>query len=206
MGQPIRLSQGHSWLAVTNRVIELAFRVAVASRAMTQRHLTPILLLTCVLFLSACGSVLTASTADLAGVAGAGVAGAVTKSPAGAAAIGLGVASAANGGLQIVERNVHGREQDQIAAAAGALQTNEVGQWKVTHTIPIENDEHGEVVVVRLIGSADFDCKDIIFSVDTIDQKEGVRKAFYTATVCKDGTQWKWASAEPATSRWGALQ
>lgn len=30
--------------------------------------------------------------------------------------------------------------------------------------------------------------------------------AFYVATICLDGTTWKWASAEPATERWGALQ
>jgi hypothetical protein len=31
-------------------------------------------------------------------------------------------------------------------------------------------------------------------------------RAFYTATVCRDATQWKWATAEPATERWGAMQ
>ena len=60
-------------------------------------------------------------------------------------------------------------------------------------------------VVTRLIGSADFACKEIVFSVDTVEKKTPHR-AFYTATVCQDGTTWKWASAEPATARWGALQ
>ena len=44
--------------------------------------------------LSGCGSVLTATTSDVAGIAGAGVASAVTKSPAAAAGIGLGIAKA----------------------------------------------------------------------------------------------------------------
>jgi hypothetical protein len=157
------------------------------------------------LALSGCGSVLTASTADVAGIAGAGVAGAVTKSPAGAAAIGLGVAAAANAGLASVERDVHGREQDRIAAAAGGLAPGAVGTWSVTHTIPIEDDEHGELVVTRDLGSAAFACKEIVFSVDTTADHKTSR-AFYTATVCRDGTVWKWASAEPATARWGALQ
>jgi len=26
------------------------------------------------------------------------------------------------------------------------------------------------------------------------------------ASVCRDGDKWKWASAEPATPRWGSLQ
>jgi hypothetical protein len=44
-----------------------------------------------------------------------------------------------------------------------------------------------------------------VFSVDTVEKKQPHR-AFYTATVCQDGAVWKWASAEPATARWGALQ
>ncbi|HEX2942239.1 MAG TPA: hypothetical protein VHO91_14415, partial [Rhodopila sp.] len=72
---------------------------------MTCRKLMLALLLASSCALSGCGSVLTASTADVAGIAGAGISGAVTKSPTAAAAIGLGVAAAANGGLQYVERN-----------------------------------------------------------------------------------------------------
>jgi hypothetical protein len=162
-------------------------------------------LLLCGALLSGCGSVLTATTSDVAGIAGAGVASAVTKSPTAAAGIGLGIAAGANAGLQYVERDVHTKEQDNIAEAAGGLPEGVIGHWSVSHTIPIENDEHGDLVVTRLIGSADFDCKEIVFSVDTMERKVPHR-AFYTATVCRDGTVWKWASAEPATARWGALQ
>ncbi|HQT79159.1 MAG: hypothetical protein B7Z80_25760 [Rhodospirillales bacterium 20-64-7] len=172
---------------------------------MTCRNLTLALLLASSCVLSGCGSVLTATTADVAGIAGAGISGAVTQSPTAAAGIGLGVAAAANAGLQSVERDVHSREQDQIATAAGPLIPGQIGHWSVSHTIPIEKDEHGELVVTRLVGAADFDCKEIIFSVDTMEKKV-VQKAFYTATVCRDGAKWKWASAEPATARWGALQ
>jgi hypothetical protein len=155
--------------------------------------------------LSGCGSVLTATTADVAGIAGAGVAGAVTKSPAAAAGIGLGIAAGANAGLQYLERDVHRAEQDRIAQAAGPLGVGVVGQWSVSHSVPIEDDEHGDVVVTRLVGAADFNCKEIVFSVDTVDKKIPHR-AFYTATVCQDGQTWKWATAEPATARWGSLQ
>ncbi len=166
------------------------------------RSCVPLLL---VLTLSGCGSVLTASTADVAGIAGAGVAGAVTKSGAAATGIGLGIAAGANAGLQYVERDAHSTEQDRIAAAAGALDPDVVGHWDNTHAVPIEANEHGDVVVTRLIGSDAFTCKEIVFSVDTVE-KEQPHKAFYTATVCLDGTTWKWASAEPATDRWGNLQ
>lgn len=173
--------------------------------AMIKRFHLHFLLLASVCALPACGSLLTASTADVAGIAGAGIAGAVTKSAAGAAAIGLGVAAGANAGLQYVERDVHGAEQDQIAKAAGALAPGVVGQWSVKHPIPVEDDEHGDLVVTRLIGSGNFNCREVVFSVDTIEKKQPHR-AFYTATVCQDGDTWKWASAEPATARWGSLQ
>jgi hypothetical protein len=172
---------------------------------MLPRFLLPALLLACAGALSGCASLLTATTVDVAGIAGAGVAGAVTKSPAGAAAIGLGVAAAANAGLQSVERDVHRAEQDQIAQAAGPLDPGVVGHWSVSHRFPIEADEHGDVVVTRRVGADDFNCKEIVFSVDTTE-KTVVHRAFYTATVCQDGQTWKWASAEPATARWGSLQ
>jgi hypothetical protein len=170
--------------------------------AMLTRYL---LLFACGVALSGCGSVLTASTADVSGIAGAGIANAVTKSPAAATGIGLGVAAGANLGLQYVERDVHRAEQDRIAQAAGPLPPGVLGHWSVAHSIPIENDEHGDLVVTRLVGANDFNCKEIVFSVDTVEKKV-VNRAFYTATICQDGSAWKWASAEPATARWGSLQ
>jgi hypothetical protein len=164
-----------------------------------------LILLSCAGALSGCGSVLTASTSDVAGIAGAGIANGVSKSPAAATGIGLGVAAGANAGLQYLERDVHRAEQDQIAQAAGPLTPGVVGHWSVTHTIPIEEDEHGDLVVTRLVGADDFNCKEIVFSVDTME-KQTLNRAFYTATVCQDGANWRWASAEPATARWGSLQ
>ncbi len=162
------------------------------------------------LSLAGCGSVLTEGTSDAAGLAGAGIAGAVTKDATVGAAIGLGVKSAADFGLGYVERNVHRAEQDRIAAAAGALPEGAAGAWSVVHRIPIEDDEHGALVVTRIFAArpnsgAGFTCKEIVFSVDRGAGRK-LRRAFYTATVCLDGTQWKWASAEPATERWGNLQ
>jgi hypothetical protein len=165
----------------------------------------PALWIGCLLALSGCGSLLTAGTADVAGIAGAGIAGAVTKSPTAAAGIGLGIAAGGNAALQFVERDVHGREQDRIAAAAGALEPGRVGTWRVVHDIPIEADEHGEVVVARDFGGTNFACKEIVFSVETGNPGH-IQRSFYTANVCRDGSTWKWASAEPATARWGALQ
>ena len=162
------------------------------------------------LLLAGCSQVLTESTADVAGVAGAGIAGAVTKDATAGAAIGLGVRSVANVGLQYAERRIHREEQDRIAAAAGALPEGSAGIWSVSHTVALEADEHGAVVVTRLLtarpdGGAGFTCKEIVFSVDS-GTPAAPSQSFYTATVCLDGARWKWASAEPATERWGNLQ
>ena len=162
-------------------------------------------LLPCLLALTGCGPLLSASTADVAGVAGAGIASAVSKSPAAATGIGLGIAAGANAGLQYVERDVHGVEQDRIAEAAGKLQPGMIGRWNVVHDLPIEPNEHGEVIVTQVLGGPEFSCRAIVFSVDSENDRK-VSRAFYTATVCLDGKQWKWATAEPATARWGALQ
>lgn len=153
------------------------------------------------LLLAACGSVLTESTADVAGVAGAGLASAVTHSAAGAAAIGLGVRSVAAAGLRYTERRVHRTDQDAIADAAGRLRPGEVGVWSAVHTLPIEDDQHGEVVVSRDFGTAAFRCREVVFSVDHPKRRE-----FYTTDICRDGAAWRWAEAEPSTERWGGLQ
>lgn len=155
---------------------------------------------------AACGPLLSATTSDVAGTASAGIANAVGRSPAAATGIGLGVAAAANAGLQYVERDVHATEQNQIAAAAGKLDPGMIGTWNVVHSLPIENDEHGELIVTRLLGTPDFTCKEVVFSVDTEDSKKQVTRKFYTTMVCLDGKTWKWALSEPATARWGALQ
>jgi len=154
-----------------------------------------------------CSDVLSSGTSAAAGIASAGISNSFTKSAAVATGIGLGVAAGANAGLQYAERVVHKAEQDRIAEAAGALPPNVVGTWSVVHRVPIENDEHGELVVVRDIGGAGFACKEIVFSVDAnVKKGEEPHRQFFTATVCEDNGRWQWATAEPATARWGSLQ
>jgi hypothetical protein len=63
------------------------------------------------------------------------------------------------------------------------------------------------VTVSRMISTGALDCKEIVFSVDAEATKDKpASSAFYVASICRDGNAWKWASAEPATERWGALQ
>ncbi len=165
----------------------------------------PWLLLAAASVLGGCGSVLTEGTATGAGIAGAGIAGAISRNATVGAGIGLGVGALADAGLKYAERRIHGAEQNEIAATAGPLDVGVVAAWHVEHDVPIEDDEHGELVVARTLGSEAFACKEVVFSVDTIEDKKAAR-AFYTATICRDGPVWKWATAEPATARWGGLQ
>jgi len=169
--------------------------------ARTCRNSIAALLLVSAPALGGCSSLLHEGTADLAGVGGAAAASAVTKNALVATGIGLGVRSAASAGLQYGERKVHQAEQDRIAAVAGPLAVGQVARWDVSHDVPIEADEKGEVTVSRLIGAPPLACKEIVFSVE--GEKD---RAFYVAVICQNGETWKWASAEPATERWGSLQ
>ena len=156
--------------------------------------------------LSGCGSLLTEGTATGAGIAGAGIAGAVSQNAAVGTAIGLGVAAAGNAGVLYLERTIHSHTQDEIAAAAGSLPVGAVGPWSSSHTLPIERGQHGQVVVSREIDGPDFACKEIIFSVEDGTTAAAPHQSFFTTYICRDGTKWRWATAEPATARWGALQ
>lgn len=156
------------------------------------------------LCLSGCSSLLTESSAAGAGVAGASIAGALTKNASTTAAIGLGVNAAALAGVKALEKSTHGREQDVIATAAGPLAMGATAQWSVTHKIPIEGNEHGSLTVSRIIQAGDLDCKEVVFSVDP--SKVANPRSFYLTTICRDGSTWRWAAAEPSTRRWGSLQ
>ena len=155
--------------------------------------------------LGGCTDLLNEGTAAGAGIVGAAASRAVTENAGVTTGIGLGVQAAARAGLQYTERRVHETEQNEIAAVAGTLPIGAVAPWRIVHDIPIEANQHGKVTVDRAFGGPGFACKAIVFSVDHQD-KRGLVRAFYTATVCLDGTQWKWATAEPATERWGAMQ
>ncbi|MDR6493597.1 uncharacterized protein YceK [Paraburkholderia terricola] len=157
--------------------------------------------------LSGCSSLYSEGATTSAGIAGAALAAKVTSNAAVATGIGLGAVAAARAGVQYSERVVHKNTQDGIARIAGPLEVGAVAPWSVTHSVPIEDDEHGRVTVSRAISTGALDCKEIVFSVDqTATKNVPASSAFYVASICRDGDNWKWASAEPATERWGALQ
>jgi hypothetical protein len=156
---------------------------------------------------SACSSLYSEGAVTGAGIGGAAIASKVTSNAAVATGIGLGAVAAAKAGVQYSERVVHRNTQDSIAKAAGPLDVGGVAPWSIVHSFPIEDDQHGRVTVSRTISSGALDCKEIVFSVDQDATKDkAASSAFFVASVCRDGDTWKWASAEPATERWGALQ
>jgi len=138
--------------------------------------------------------------ATIAGIAGGSATGAATGNPAVGVAVGIGVSAGGDFLARYIARTRRGAEQDVIAAAAGALPVGGRARWAIHHTIPIGN-EHGDLEVVDLITTPIAVCKQVVFSV-----VDGSAHDLYAADVCRDPRRWKWATAEPAVSRWGFLQ
>lgn len=174
---------------------------------MPLKKISGLLVLSALLGLSGCSSVVTEGGSAAAGVAGTVIATKVTNNAAVAAGIGLGVQAAARAGIQYEQRKIHGEEQDVIAHAAGDLAVGAVTNWQVKHSLPLEDNQRGRATVSRIISSQGMECKEIVFSIDgLVDKIRNATTEFYVATICRSESGWKWASAEPATERWGALQ
>lgn len=146
------------------------------------------------------------------GSAGA-VAGAVVGASTGAATVnpivGYAVAVGVNAGVDELQRYIarlrQGAEQDAIVAAVGQMQVGETRPWKIVHDIPLFDDEHGEMQVVRSIDTPLAQCREVLFTVDE-GRPQHLRRTPYTTDACLDTRGWSWAEAEPATERWGRFQ
>ncbi|MDR6445543.1 hypothetical protein J2794_001634 [Paraburkholderia terricola] len=151
------------------------------------------------LLTSGCSSVGAASGAA-AGVAS----GLITSNPAVGIGVGIAVQAATDEAIGRYMRTMHTDQQNMISALAGAMPVGETRPWAVKHALPIENG-HGQVRVTRAFGSALALCKEFVFSVQDGDGPNA-HEDWYTASACRQDKGWKWASAEPAVARWGALQ
>lgn len=143
-----------------------------------------------------------AGCSALGGFAGAaaGVAtGAATTNPAVGVGVGIMVDGAVSAAVNYTFRTLHQAQQDHIATQAGALVVGESRAWAIKNSIPYGN-EHGQVRVVREIGNPLARCREVLFSV------ESPQARWFSGNICQHSNgQWKWASAEPATLRWGSL-
>lgn len=156
--------------------------------------------------LSGCSSLITEGSSAGAGIASAALASAVTKNAGVAAGIGIGVQAITRTAVQYEQRKVHGEAQQQIARIAGPLKVGQVESWRTTLSLPLESEEAGRVAISRVISTGELDCKEIIVSVEQSGKDKLPASEFYVAAICRNGSRWDWASAEPATERWGALQ
>jgi hypothetical protein len=141
---------------------------------------------------------------QIAAVITGGATGAATGSPAVGFFIGVATDAGANYAFRYISRTRQGAEQDAIAQVAGELPVGSEAVWKIEHTIPIGN-EHGRLRVVRVIDSPLAVCKEVAFSVEE-GEGDKLRRTVFTTDICQQEATWKWASAEPAVERWGALQ
>lgn len=170
------------------------------------------------LAMSGCSSLLNETGSAAAGIAGGSLASAVTNDAGVAAGIGIAVQAGTRAYIRYGQRKIHHEAQQQIARAAGSLGVGEIGRWQTTLTLPLETEEAGRVAVSRVIASGELDCKEIVFSVDRTGSGSGggdpaavpselvENPEFFVASICKSDAGWQWATAEPATLRWGSLQ
>ena len=148
--------------------------------------------------LAGCGA-----AADLTGAAAGIAAGTAFANPAVGFGVGVGTRAAATAGLNWVVRVRQRGEQDAVAEVIGSLAPGEVRPWRIEHSIPIGN-QGGEVRLVREMDTALARCREALFSVEEDDGPEAGGQ-WFLATACRQGERWRWASAEPATARWGSL-
>jgi hypothetical protein len=149
--------------------------------------------------LGGCASIGAASGA-IAGI----TTGTVTANPAVGIGVGIAVQAATDTAINSYMRNLHQDQQDTITELVGSLPAGQSAAWQVKHTLPIENG-HGEVRVLRVFNTALAQCKEFVFSLVDGDGPDA-EAAWFVANACQQNQGWKWASAEPAVERWGALQ
>ncbi|HEV3428515.1 MAG TPA: hypothetical protein VG320_11610 [Paraburkholderia sp.] len=148
---------------------------------------------------SGCSSIGAAS-----GAAAAAATGIATANPAIGVGVGIAVQAVTDEAVNRFMKSMHADQQEMIAETAGRLPVGGSDSWRIKHKLPVENG-HGEVRVTRAFASALALCKDFAFSVQDGDAPNSPEQ-WYTASACQDDKGWKWATAEPAVERWGALQ
>jgi hypothetical protein len=150
------------------------------------------------LALGGCTSVGSISGA-VAGVASGGA----SSNPAVGIAVGIGVRAAVDESINALLRRWSDEEQTSIARQVGLMAVGQREPWQVRHAVPYRNNE-GEVQVVRAIETPLATCKEALFSISGSDEAAGGR--WFLTTLCQGPQGWRWAAAEPAVPRWGALQ
>ncbi len=146
-----------------------------------------------------------AGAADVAGAVTGTAAAVASANPAVGVGLGVGVRAATTAGVSYVFRRRHRQAQDEVAAVVGGLAPGERRPWRIAYTIPIGN-AHGDAILIREIPNPIAACREALFSVVEEEGAERSQQQWFVVTACRGAEGWKWASAEPATGRWGSLQ
>ena len=166
--------------------------------AMTRKLQTAVVLAATSLVLSGCSSV-----GSVSGAAAGIASGSASGNPAVGIAVGIGVRAIVDDSVDRLTRRWSTEEQQSIAVRVGEMKVGERQAWNVRHVVPIRNTD-GQVQVVRAFETPLASCKEALFTVAGSD--EASHKTWFATTVCLGPRGWQWAAAEPAVSRWGALQ
>ncbi len=142
---------------------------------------------------------------DVTGATTGTVAAALTANPALGAAVGIGTRAVVDAGLAYVGRRRQRQrsEQDALAAAVGAMGVGEARAWRAPGGLP-GRGRRGEVRVLRAAETRLASCKEVAFSV-AADEDDPPARRWFVTTACRHAEGWRWAAAEPATTRWGDL-
>ena len=160
----------------------------------------PLRLLALPLLLASLGACNAAGS--IAGAAAGIASGAATANPAVGYAVSVTVEAATDASIKYVMRELTDREQHTIAEAAGRLEVGQVATWRSEHSLPFAYaDAKGTVEPLRRISSPLTECREVAIRVG-----EGGERRTFISTACKEARGWRWATAEPAVSRWGVLQ
>jgi hypothetical protein len=158
------------------------------------------MLLACAAALCGCRSI-----GGLSGAA-AGVASGSAIGPAAGVAIGIAVESGVDASVKAVRRRWSAEDQTRMAMMVGDMAIGESRPWQTRHFMTL-GDEQGHVTLVRVFESSLAPCREAIFSVeDPKATQAGTPEQHFVTTMCKSADGWRWAAAEPAVGRWGALQ
>lgn len=150
------------------------------------------------LALTACSSV-----GSISGAAAGIASGGASANPAVGIAVGIGVRAIVDESVDRLVRRWSDEEQHSIALQVGLMDVGQRQPWKVIHVVPYRNTE-GQVQVVRAFQTPLATCKEALFTVSGGDAASAA--TWFSTTMCLGPRGWQWAAAEPAVTRWGALQ
>lgn len=143
------------------------------------------------------------SVGSISGAVAGAASGGASGNPAVGIAVGIGVRAAVDEAINAMLRRWSNEEQTRIAEQVGSMSVGQRQAWAVRHAVPYNNTQ-GQVQVVREFSTPLASCKEAVFSLANDDAAKP--STWFLTTMCEGPQGWRWAAAEPAVQRWGALQ